>query len=115
MMIRIEFDKSSIKKTQEKLRKRKEKALRRRNIKQALRSGAGVALEEAKRRVPVDTGRLRDNLAIRVYGNSIIIRSTLDYATDQEFNNRSYLRAAQKVKKDEIVTATRDEYKKIII
>lgn len=114
-MFKVELDKKSLRQTQEALKKRQEKALRRKNIKQALRSGATVALDEARRLVPVDTGRLRDNLAIRVYGNSILIRSTLDYATDQEFNNRSYLRAAQKRKEQQIVEASRQEYKRIVI
>lgn len=114
-MFKIGVDKASVRKTQEALKKRADRALRRKNIKQALRSGAAIALDEARRLVPVDTGTLRDNLAIRVYGNSIIIRSTLPYATDNEFNNKSYLRAAQKQKQTDIIEASRQEYKKLVI
>ena len=112
--MKVFVDRRKLRETQAKLEKRKRKAIRRKNIKKALRVGAAISLEEARRLVPVDTGRLRDDLKIRVYGNSIIIRSVLPYATDQEFNNRAYLRPTLKTKKSQIVEAVRSEYKKIV-
>lgn len=114
MDIRAVFDKRTLRATEAKLEKRRKKALLRKNIKSALRVGAAISLEEAKRLVPVDTGKLRDDLKIRVYGNSIIIRSVLPYATAQEFKNRPFLRPTLKTKKTAIVDAVRQEYKKIV-
>lgn len=113
-MFNVNFDRKSLRDTQAKLEKRKKKALRRKNIKSALRLGAAISLEEAQRLVPVDTGRLKKDLKIRVYGNSIIIRSVLPYATDQEFKNRAFLRPTLKTKKTQIVEAVRQGYKKIV-
>lgn len=114
-MFSATVDKAALRKTQAALERRKKKALLRKNIKKALRPGAEIGLDEAKRLVPVDTGKLRDNLAIRVYGNGLIIRSTLPYAAFNEFKNRPFLRPVIKTKKDNIVSAVRDEYKKIVI
>lgn len=113
-MFSAKFDKAKLRKTKAALEKKKRKALRRKNIKAALRVGAAISLDEAKRLVPVDTGALRDDLKIRVYGNSIIIRSVLPYALDQEINNKQFLRPTLKTKKSQIVEAVREEYKKIV-
>jgi len=100
---------------QAKLEKKKQRATNRRNIKRSLRVGAAVALEEAKRLVPVDTGRLKNDLDIRAAGNAVVVRSTLPYANSVEFRVKSYMRAAQKNREDDIVNATKSEFKKIVL
>jgi hypothetical protein len=55
-MITGQVDKVSLRKLQQNLEKRKERAIRRANVKKALRPGADIGLDEARRRVPVLTG-----------------------------------------------------------
>lgn len=114
-MIRGEVDKASLRKLQQNLEKRKERAIRRANVKKALRPGAEMGLDEARRRVPVLTGALRDSLKIRVYGNSLLVKTDLKYATYQEFKNRSYMRATIEGRKEDMINVIKDEYKKIVI
>lgn len=104
-----------MKELQRKLEAKKKKAIDRANVKKALRPGALMGLEGAKNRVPVDTGRLRDSLKVRVSGNNLLVQTSEDHATYNEFKNRSYMRATIEGDKDQMIDSIKKEYKKIVI
>lgn len=110
-MINVKVDAA---KMQRDLAKKKERATRRANVKKALRPGAVIGLEGARQRVPVDTGRLRDSLKIRVSGNNLLVETREPHAAYNEFKNRSYLRATVEADEKEMVGAIKREYKSIV-
>ena len=59
-------------------------------VKSALDDVGSAAVSEARNRVPVRTGRLRDSIRAEVDGQQLTLGAYTDYALKQELHHRSH-------------------------